>query len=701
MKNLLKLYMSFLFFLFVIISIAQNSEKIKVACVGNSVTFGYGIENRDVNSYPAELQKMLGNKYEVENFGKSGATLLVKGHRPYIQEKEFREALRFSPQIVIIHLGLNDTDPRDWPNYRDDFVKDYSALIDSFRHLPSEPTVWICKMTPIFSDHPRFKSGTRDWFWQIQQKIEVVANGSNTELIDLHTSLYSRPDLFADNLHPNAEGAKIIAKTVYARLTGDFGGLQIQKVFNTHMVLQRGIPIPVFGKANRGDKISVIFDRKIKTVETDKYGNWKVEFPPKKAGGPYTLTIRNSNLKIVVDDVLIGDVWLCSGQSNMAFQLKQTARADKEIQKANYPKIRLLNMNAVVWPGNENWSKEDMQKINSLNYFKGSWEVCMPETAAGFSGVAYSFGRKLKQVLNVPIGLVLNAVGGSPAEAWIDRGTLEFDPQLVNVLNDWQNNDFVQPWCRVRAAVNVKNATNPLQRHPFQPAYLFETGILPLSGFPIKGVIWYQGESNAHNVEFYEVLFPGLVNSWRNVWGDDLPFYFVQLSSLNRPSWGYFRNSQRRLAKQMPNCEMVVSSDLGNPTNVHPKHKKEVGERLALVALKNLYSKDLVWQGPEVENIEFIKNEVKVKYNFAKTLRTNDGKPLRGFEVAGVNQIFKPANTKIIGNTMKLWSVEVSNPKYVRYGWSAFTDANLINEAGLPASTFSSEFEINKVYEKN
>ena len=322
MKSLLKLYVLFLFFLFSVISIAQNTEKIKVACIGNSITFGYGIENRDVNSYPAELQKMLGEKYEVGNFGKSGATLLTKGHRSYIQQKEFQAALKFSPQIVVIHLGLNDTDPRDWPNYRDDFVSDYSALIDSFRELHSKPKVWICKMTPIFHGHPRFKSGTRDWFWQIQEKMEVVANGSNTKLIDLHAPLYSHPDLFPDNLHPNNKGAEILAKVVYQRLTGDFGGLQIPEVFNDEMVLQRDVLIPVYGTANYGDIISVALKDEIKSTQADDEGNWKIEFSAQKAGGPFTMRIESKDSIIILEDILIGDLWLCSGQSNMSFSLK-------------------------------------------------------------------------------------------------------------------------------------------------------------------------------------------------------------------------------------------------------------------------------------------------------------------------------------------------------------------------------------------
>jgi len=693
--NKLKIYLSLLIAAFAFSTIFGQiqPEKIKVACVGNSVTFGYGIKNREINSYPAQLQKMLGGNYKVGNFGKSGATLLTKGHRPYIQQSEFQEALKFNPQIVVIHLGLNDTDPRDWPNYRDNFIKNYSALIDTFRNLPTNPQIWICKMTPIFSGHSRFKSGTRDWFWQIQEKIEVVAKGKTTKLIDLHTPLYSRPDLFADNLHPNFVGAKIIARTIYSEITGDFGGLKMPNVFSDNMVLQRGIPIPVFGTANRGKQVIIELDSTIKIVDADEHGNWNIDFPAKSIGEPFYLKVTNTDTTFFFQNIVMGDVWLCSGQSNMAFQFKQSARAKTEVPIANNSYIRFLNMKTAVWPKNESWPEADLQRINRLNYFEGKWEVCSPETAAGFSAVAYYFGQKLQKELDIPIGLIMNAVGGSPTEAWIDRKTLEFNPQLVDVFANWKKNDFVQDWCRERATINIKNASNPLQRHPFQPAYLFEAGILPIKNVSVKGVIWYQGESNAHNIEFHEKIFPTLVESWRNVWGEDLPFYFVQLSSINRPSWGHFRDSQRRLAEQISNCEMAVSSDLGHPTNVHPKQKKDVGERLALIALSNLYNENVQWQGPKVKQIAFNKNKVVVEYTFVESLKTNDGNPLRGFEVAGENEMFYPAQTKLNGNTIELWSDEVPNPKHVRYGWSAYTDANLINEAGLPASTYTTEFE--------
>ena len=215
---------------------SHAAQKIKVACVGNSVTYGYGLQDREHDSYPVRLQQMLGEGYEVQNFGHSGATLLYKGHRPYIGLPEFHQALQFKPDWVVIHLGLNDTDPRNWPDWKEEFIPNYRALIDSFRLVNPEARILVCKMTPIFHRHPRFQSGTRDWHAQIQQAIEQVAQGSGAQLIDLYEPLHCRPDLFPDALHPNPEGAKILAKTVYSALTGDYGGLHLPPVYSTGMV---------------------------------------------------------------------------------------------------------------------------------------------------------------------------------------------------------------------------------------------------------------------------------------------------------------------------------------------------------------------------------------------------------------------------------------------------------------------------------
>ena len=255
----LKLIFANLIFLPLSLQVCAQAKTVRVACIGNSVTYGLHVENREQNCYPAKLQMLLGNQYIVNNLGHSGATLLKNGHNPYCKTAEFLDAIRFHPDIAVIDLGLNDTDPRDWPDYRLNFEADYSWLIDTFRKANPSVKIYICLPTPIFSGHPRFKSGTRDWSWQIQQLLPGIAKANKTGLIDLHTPLYSRPDLFADNVHPDKEGASIIAHTVYQAITQNFGGLNVAPVFADNMVLQRQRCIPVFGSANGGDKGRLAF----------------------------------------------------------------------------------------------------------------------------------------------------------------------------------------------------------------------------------------------------------------------------------------------------------------------------------------------------------------------------------------------------------------------------------------------------------
>lgn len=668
----------------------SSQEPIKVACIGNSVTFGLTHKNPQLTSYPSQLQKLLGDKYLVKNFGHSGATLLRKGHNPSNKTKEFDEALNFHPDIVIIHLGLNDTDPRNWPNYRDEFAPDYACLIDTIRKINPSVKIFICRLTPIFSDHPRFKSGTRDWFWQIQELIPQIAKANKTGLIDLHSPLYSRPDLFPDALHPNEEGASIIAKTVYQKLTGDFGGLQLASVFASQMVLQRHKPIEFFGTADVGEIITVVFNEKKKTVAVGDNGNWSVEFPAMKAGGPFTASFSSAHKKIVLNDVLIGEVWLCSGQSNMYFPLRNAINDKNEMQFAEKNNtLRLLKMRPVAETDNYAWDSSILQKVNELQYFSGTWQECDSMKAKDFSAIAYCFGRKLQEQLHVPIGLIEVAVGGSTTESWVDRYTMEHHPVLVNELTNWKKSDFFQPWVRERTDTNLKKATNPKQRHPYEPCYNFEAGIKPFVHFPIAGVIWYQGESNAHNIELHETVFPELVKSWRKQWGYEFPFYYVQLSSLNRPSWTSFRYSQLQMLKTIPNSGMAVSSDVGNPTNVHPRDKKPVGERLAGLALHFTYEqKNVVPNGPIAMNAVRQNNQIVLSFQYADHLKTGDGKALRGFKLMSEKAIMTQANAFIQKNKVIIPIDNNENVVEVLYGWEPYTDANLVNGENLPASTF-------------
>lgn len=681
------IFLSLLFCAVGFLSFSQ--QPLKVACIGNSVTYGYGHKAPKLTSYPSQLQKLLGDNYLVKNFGHSGATLLRKGHNPYNKTKAFAEALAFHPDVAVIHLGLNDTDPRNWPNYRDEFAPDYARLIDTIRKTNPAVKIFICRLTPIFSDHPRFKSGTRDWFWQIQDVILQIAKANGTGLIDLHAPLYSRPDLFPDALHPNEEGAAILAKTVYQKLTGDFGGLQLAPVFAPHMVLQRNQPVKFYGTANAGEKITVAFNGKQKAVVTNENGKWTVEFPAMKAGGPFTASVAAANKKIVLDDLLIGEVWLCSGQSNMYFPLRSAVNAKDEMRFAeNANTLRLLKMQPVAETDNYAWDSVTLQKVNALDYFSGTWQKCDSTAAKDFSAVAYYFGKKLQEQLGVPVGLIEVAVGGSTTESWIDRYTMEHHPVLVNELSNWRKSDFFQPWVRERADTNLKKATNPKQRHPYEPCYNFDAGIKPFVHFPIAGVLWYQGESNAHNIELHETVFPELVKSWRKQWGYQFPFFYVQLSSLNRPSWTSFRFTQLQLLKVIPNAGMAVSSDVGNATDVHPRQKKPVGDRLARLALHFTYGqKNTVPYGPLPVEASKQNGRIVLSFQYANGLKTSDGKALRGFKLVNEKGEQKEADAFFQNNKVIIPIAKNENAVAVLYGWEPYTDANLVNGEELPAST--------------
>ena len=470
MKKILILFVSLCF---CVTLFAQ--KKIKVACVGNSITYGYTLPDRETNAYPAKLQKMLGDDYVVGNFGKSGATLLNKGHRPYMQQEEYHKAIDFAGDIVVIHLGINDTDPRDWPNYRDFFIQDYRALIDSFRVANSRCRILIARLTPIADRHPRFESGTRDWHDEIQLAIENIAKYAGVQLIDFHAPLYPYPFMLPDAVHPNVEGAEILAKIVYEGITGDFGGLRMSPLYTDNMVLQHGKPLTIQGTANAGDRITVSIAHQKQKVVTGMDGKWSVTLSPLKAGGPYTLVVSSGKQKLTYGNVLAGEVWLCSGQSNMEFYLNRSATAKRDVAKAANDNIRLFDMKARWRTDAVEWNASVLDSLNHLQYYKDTeWTVCSPQTAGNFSAVAYYFGKMLQDSLQVPVGLICNAIGGSPTEAWIDRSSLEY--HFPAILRNWTKNDFIQDWVRGRAALNVKKSTDKLQRHPYEPCYLYESG---------------------------------------------------------------------------------------------------------------------------------------------------------------------------------------------------------------------------------
>ena len=375
-----------LMLLLVLPLLAVAQEKIKVACIGNSVTYGYGHKDPKATSYPTQLQQLLGEEYEVRNFGYSGATLLSKGHRPYINLDKYKAALEFAPDIAVIHLGLNDTDPRNWPNYRDEFYDDYINIIKALREANPEVDVYICRMTPIFHWHRRFKSGTRDWYHQIQELIPHIAEYGNFEIIDLSRYLYHRPDLMPDALHPDAQGAGIIAKQVYSAITNDFGGLSLPAIYSDNMVIQRDKPFVVKGTANAGDEVIVKLGKKKVKAPTNDLGEWQVAFAPMKADGKsYTMTVECGKEKMTYSNIAVGEVWLCSGQSNMAFMVKESSHIEQSLANVKGKDIRLYDMKPRVITNNVEWDSLDLVKLNNHDYYlPTSWQCCRWSPCRGF-----------------------------------------------------------------------------------------------------------------------------------------------------------------------------------------------------------------------------------------------------------------------------------------------------------------------------
>ena len=705
----------FLLSLFLLLSTLSATARkvVRVACVGNSITYGTGIANREHDAYPAQLQRMLGKDYVVGNFGKPGATLLRHGHRPYFQQTEFRDAMQFKGEIAVIHLGINDTDPRNWPNFRDEFVGDYVALMDSLRQANPKVRIILSRLTPIRYDHPRFDSGTELWRREISETIDRIAASQGVELIDFYQPLIAHPDWLSDGIHPDSRGAKALAETVDKGITGNYGGLQLSPLFSDGMVLQRG-GCYIQGLANAGANVVVSYDGKeLGKAVTNNRGEWRIWAVLSQPVERGTLTIAAGREVKRFKDVAVGEVWLCSGQSNMAFKVKQAATAQQTLTQCNDNGLRLYNMSPRWETDNVSWDSTALAEVDQLRLFEARpWSAASPESVGDFSAVAYYMGKMLRDSLKVPVGIVCNAVGGTPTEAWVDRPVLE--QHFSQIFRNWRGNDFVMDWVRGRAAKNV--ALRPEARHPYHPAYCYEAGMRPLEGYTFKGVTWYQGESNAHNATTYARLLRLLEESWTQrftqtaqatarvsegldsmtpalrvqqlAFAKKHPFYLVQLSSIERPSWAWFRETQRSLAQEL-HLPLIVTSDKGLRHDVHPPYKAEVGERLARAVLHNDYGFAQSPLSPEVTAAHRAGSSVWLTLAAPMRLTTSDHQPMRTFEMAGVDERFYPAVAEVTaGGQIVLSSSAVPTPRYVRYGWQPFSEGNVVSSQGLPLSTF-------------
>jgi sialate O-acetylesterase len=491
----------------------------------------------------------------------------------------------------------------------------------------------------------------------------------------------------------------------------------LPNMLSSHMVLQRNQPIHLWGWADPGEQVTAALNNATTSTKADALGHWSLYLPPEKAGGPYQVTISASN-KIVLDDVLIGDVWFASGQSNMEFPLlgfpgnADMQNGAEEIRNANQPTLRLLHIRTKASP----YPLDDVNTgSNQSPTMQGpqdnSWTQCTPETAATFSAVAYLFGREISAKEHVPVGLIDSTWGGTPAEAWISLDSLSADASLMPVFAQWAEKSKDEADVpRILAAEKreddaAKAAGQPKPQHDWHPnldswdpAWLYNGMVAPAINYPVKGVIWYQGESNSdvRRAASYERVFPALIEDWRKQWRvGDFPFLFVQISSFKstaKENWPIIREAQRRTLGLI-NTGMAVTIDIGNPDNVHPADKQDVAARLALAARNIAYGEQVEDSGPAYRQTGIDGSSISVYFDHAEGLTAKGAAP-SGFEVAGDDRNFVKAEAQIQGDHVVVSSSEVKNPKYVRYGWRNAPDANLFNRAGLPATPFTSEKEI-------
>lgn len=469
--------------------------------------------------------------------------------------------------------------------------------------------------------------------------------------------------------------------------------------FSDHMVLQRDRPIGIWGKMTQNVEVTVKFGNQMGT-DKHQYGSaWCIQLEPQPASAtPRDLTVTAGNEKIVIRDVLVGDVWVAAGQSNMEWPLANDQNAAVVLPSAGHPKLRLLNFSyAGQGFGAKPFSKEELDRLTPERFFTGRWTDSTPETTGKFSAIGYYFGRRLVDELDVPVGMIQMAVGGSPIEAWI-KNYPSIDQYNPSREIFWLDSPFIADWCKTRARQNLGSLA-PVTNHAFKPGFLWAAGVERLLSLKVRGVLWYQGESNAESPVtglFYKQLFHMFIDDWWRsaVWQPDpTPFFFVQLPGLNRPYWPEFRETQRQCLGKLPNVFMAVTLDLGHPTNVHPTNKRPVADRLVRLALAKEYGRPIAASGPIFDWAAVKENSIAVHFTESAGLKTTDGKPPLGFEIAGADGRYVPANAQIANSTVVVSHPSVPKPRYVRYGWQPFPDPmpTLTNASGLPAAPFGSE----------
>lgn len=459
-----------------------------------------------------------------------------------------------------------------------------------------------------------------------------------------------------------------------------FSNITLPKIFGSNMVLQRSKPINVWGWADPGEKITIQFNKQMKKIKAGKDGSWKVVLGEEAAGGPYQLIATGKN-SITLDNVLVGEVWICSGQSNMEWSVKNSDSAQREIRESDYPMIRHIKVARTV------------SDTPSKDITGGEWKEANPSNTADFTAVGYFFARKLFKELNVPVGLINTSWGGTMVEAWTSREAFEKSEEFKNLFSNAVSFDEIKD--------AAEKAQKPVGPNAY-PTLLYNAMIHPLVPFSIRGALWYQGEANAGRAYQYRKAFPLMIQDWRSRFAQgDFPFYFVQLASFNAgngnsskgSNWAELREAQTATLS-LPNTGMAVTMDIGESKDIHPRNKQDVGARLAAIALSKVYNTTGEFSGPLYQSSTTEGNKMLISFTHANKgfmVKDNYGY-LKGFEIAGPDKRFYYAKAEIKNNQVVVYSDSVSAPVAVRYGWADdMPEANLYNKEGFPASPFRTD----------
>ena len=478
--------------------------------------------------------------------------------------------------------------------------------------------------------------------------------------------------------------------------------VRLPALFSDGMVLQQGVKVPIWGWAEDGEAVTVEFLGQ-KVSATAKDGKWKATLESLKAGGPHEMKIAGKN-SISLKNVLVGEVWVCGGQSNMALAAQSVENAEEEIAKSANPMIRLFKVAQQA-------ADEPQSDV------KAQWQECGPQTVGAFSAAGYFFGRDLAKARNVPVGLIQSCIGGTNATSWTSRAALAGDPITKKAVEAYE--EALKKYPQAKAAAekqlqawqeSVKKAKaegqSPPKKprnllfgpmgpdNPKRPSALYYGMISPLQPYAIKGAIWYQGEANAGDAAQYRKLFPAMIQNWRADWGQgDFPFLFVQLPGFNKAkgqNWPALREAQL-MTLSLKNTGMAVAIDVGDPDNIHPKKKQPVGERLALAARAIAYGEKIVYSGPIYSSMKVEDGKAVLSFNHVGGGLEARGGALKGFVIAGDERQFVEAKAQIVGDTVVVSNAQVAKPAAVRYAWAPVPDCNLYNKEGLPASPFRTD----------